>query len=93
LALANPDRIKELLADAGFGLPRIEEVPIIWSFESADEYWSFLKEIAGALAVAITKLPEDRQRTVLRTIRDRLGPFRRGGGYALPGVCLNVVTS
>jgi ubiquinone/menaquinone biosynthesis C-methylase UbiE len=93
LALANPDRIKRLLADAGFGLPRIEEVPIVWSFESADEYWSFLKEIAGALAVVITTLPEDRQRTVRRTITDRLVPFRRGGGYALPGVCLNVVTS
>jgi SAM-dependent methyltransferase len=93
LALANPDRIKRLLADAGFGLPRIEEVPIVWSFESADEYWSFLREIAGALAAVITALPEDRQHAVRRTIEDRLGPFRRDGGYALPGVCLNVVTS
>lgn len=93
LALANPDRIKRLLADAGFGLPRIEEVPIVWSFESADEYWSFLREIAGALAAVITALPEDRQRTVRRMMEDRLGPFRRDGGYALPGVCLNVVTS
>jgi SAM-dependent methyltransferase len=93
LALANPDRIERLLADAGFGLPRIEEVPIAWSFESADEYWSLLREVAGALAAVITALPEDRQRAVRQTLQDRLAPFRRNGGYAIPGVCLNVVTS
>lgn len=93
LALANPDRIKRLLSDAGFGLPRIEEVPIVWSFESADQYWSLLREIAGALAAVITGLPEDRQDSVRQTLQDRLGSFRRNGGYAIPGVCLNVVTS
>jgi SAM-dependent methyltransferase len=93
LALANLDRIKRLLADAGFSPPRTEEVPIVWSFESADEYWSFLKEVAGALAAVIAALPEDRQHAVRQKIEDRLGPFRRDGGYALPGVCLNVMTS
>jgi SAM-dependent methyltransferase len=93
LALANADRIKRLLADAGFGLPRIEEVPIVWSFESADQYWSLLREVAGALAAVITGLPEDRQDSVRQTLQDRLAPFRRNGGYAIPGVCLNVVTS
>jgi SAM-dependent methyltransferase len=93
LALANPDRIKRLLAEAGFGVGRIEEVPIVFSFESAQEYWSFLREIAGALAAVITALPEDHQHVVRRSIEDRLDPFRRDSGYALPGVCLNVVSS
>ncbi|MGH7313696.1 MAG: class I SAM-dependent methyltransferase [Candidatus Rokuibacteriota bacterium] len=93
VALGNPDRIKRLLADAGFGLPRIEEVPIIFKFESAEEYWSFLKDIAGALSAVITALPDDHQQSVRRAIEDRLGSFRTDGGYALPGVCLNVVTS
>jgi SAM-dependent methyltransferase len=93
LALANPDRIKRLVTDAGFGLPRIEEVPIVWTFESADQYWSLLREVAGALAAVITRLPEDRQESVRRTLQDRLVPFRRNGGYAIPGACLNVVTS
>jgi SAM-dependent methyltransferase len=93
LALANPDRVKRLLSDAGFGLPRIEEVPIVWSFESAEQYWSLLREVAGALAAVITGLPEDRQDSVRQTLQDRLGSFRRNGGYAIPGACLNVVTS
>ena len=93
LALGNPARIKQLLANAGFGLPRIEEVPIVFSFDSAEEYWSFLTEIAGALAVVITALPENRQRTVRLAIEDRLASFRKDSGYALPGLCVNVVTS
>ena len=92
-ALANPDRIKRLLADAGFSLSHIEEVPIVFSFESADEYWLFLREIAGALAAVITTLPEDRQGSVRRTIEDRLRPFRKNVGYALPGVSMNVVAN
>ncbi len=93
LALANPDRIKRLLADAGFGGPRIDEVPIVFTFESAADYWLFLRDIAGALSALITALPADRQRTVRRTIEDRLDAFRADGGYALPGVSLNVVTT
>lgn len=93
LSLANPERIKRLLAEAGFGPPRIEEVTIGFTFESTEEYWSFLREIAGALAVVITALPEGDQQTVRRAIEDRLVSFRARGGYALPGVCLNVVTS
>jgi ubiquinone/menaquinone biosynthesis C-methylase UbiE len=93
LALANPDRIKRLLANAGFDLPRIEEVPFVFSFDSAEEYWSFLTDIAGALAVVITALPENRQRSVRLAIEDRLASFRKDGGYALPGLCVNVATS
>jgi SAM-dependent methyltransferase len=80
LALGDPDRIRRLLAEAGFDPPRIEPVPVVWSFASADEYWWFLREVAGALAVVINALPEAAQAAVRRTIE-------------LPGVCLNVVTS
>src|SRR5262245_2825285 len=93
LALGNPDRIRRLLADAGLRLSRIEEVPIVFRFESADEYWSFLREIAGALAGVITALPLGRQGSVRRAIEERLGPFRQDGGYALPGLCLNVAAN
>jgi ubiquinone/menaquinone biosynthesis C-methylase UbiE len=93
LALANPDRITRLLDEAGFGFPRIEEVPVVFRFESTDEYWSFLRDVAGALAAIITALPENRQQTLRRAIEDRLGSFNRDAGYALPGLCLNVVTS
>ena len=93
LALSDPDRIRRLLSDAGFHAPRIEEVPIVFPFESTDEYWFFLREIAGALALVITALPQERQRAVRAAIDDRLAAFRSDGGYALPGLCLNVVAS
>lgn len=77
--------------DPGEALGR--DVPLVFRFESADEYWSFLTEVAGALAAVISALPESHRHAVRRTIEDRLGPFRTDGGYALPGLCLNVVTS
>ena len=39
------------------------------------------------------ELPEDCQDSVRQTLQDRLASFRTSGGYAIPGVCLNVVTS
>jgi ubiquinone/menaquinone biosynthesis C-methylase UbiE len=93
LALSDPDRIRWLLSEAGFRAPRIEEVPTVFRFDGTDDYWFFLRELAGALAVVITALPEERQRAVRATIDDRLAAFRSNGGYALPGLCLNVVTS
>jgi SAM-dependent methyltransferase len=93
LALSDPSRIERLLSAAGFDAPRIEEVPIVFRFESTDDYWFFLREVAGALAVVIMALPESRQRAVRATMDDRLAAFRSDGGYALPGLCLNVVTS
>jgi hypothetical protein len=68
-------------------------MPIVWTVESADQYWSLLREVAGALSAVITRLPENHQDSVRRTLQDRLAPFRKNGGYAIPGVCLNVVTS
>jgi hypothetical protein len=47
----------------------------------------------GALAAVITALPENQQPAGRRAIEDRLDPFRRDSGYALPGVCLNGVSS
>jgi ubiquinone/menaquinone biosynthesis C-methylase UbiE len=93
LALSDPDRIKRLLSEAGFHAPRIEEVPTVFRFDGTDDYWFFLRQIAGALAVVITGLREEHQRVVRATIDDRLTAFRSDGGYALPGLCLNVVTS
>jgi SAM-dependent methyltransferase len=93
LALSDPARIERLLSDAGFQAPRIEEVSFVFPFEGIDGYWFFLREIAGALAVVIMALPEERQRAVRATIADRLAAFRGEGGYALPALCLNVVAS
>jgi SAM-dependent methyltransferase len=91
-AMADPDRIRELVTGAGFSPPAIEEVEVEWRFSDADEIWRFLNEIAGGIALIIRGLPPDEQQAVRDLIAERLKPFASNGAYAVPGVALNVVT-
>jgi SAM-dependent methyltransferase len=92
-SMSEPDRIRGLVEGAGFGPPTIEEVPIAFPFETFDRYWRYITELAGAMAVAIRKLDEEEKRAVRGLIEERIGAFRGGDGYRMPGVSLNVVAS
>jgi ubiquinone/menaquinone biosynthesis C-methylase UbiE len=92
-ALAEEARIRELVTGAGFEEPRIEEVAVEWHFADLEDYWHFVSELAGALAMTIKTLSEDEFEAVRGTMRAEAEPFRTGDGYRLPGLCLNVVTS
>jgi hypothetical protein len=92
-AMAEEARIRELVSGAGFEEPRIEEVAVEWHFADLDDYWHFVSELAGALAMTIKTLSEDELEAVRGTMRAEAEPFRTGDGYRLPGLCLNVVTS
>ena len=72
-ALADPERIRELVTAAGFAEPRIEEVAVEWRFEDFDAYWKFLNEVAGGVALAIERLSPARGRGGLRHDGTRRG--------------------
>jgi ubiquinone/menaquinone biosynthesis C-methylase UbiE len=92
-AMAEEGRIRELVMGAGFGEPRIEEIALEWRFEDFEDYWSFITELSGALAMVIVTLSEDQREKVRETIRAEAEPYRTGDGYRLPGLALNAVTS
>ncbi len=83
----------ELVTGAGFATPEIEEVEVVWRFGDADEFWSFLTEIAGGVALVIKELPASEQQAVRDLLRERSAAFASDGGYAFPGVAINVVAS
>jgi SAM-dependent methyltransferase len=90
-AMADPDRIRELVRGAGFSDPEIEQVPVTWDYPDPDEHWRLTLELAGPLAEAISSLsPEDRER-VRVAVRERIEPLIREGGVR--GLCHNVTTS
>jgi SAM-dependent methyltransferase len=91
--MPDPDRIRELVAGAGFADPEIVEVPVEWRFEDFDRYWRFICELAGALALVIATLGTDQKEEVRETIRAEAEAFRSGKGYSMPGLCLNTATS
>jgi SAM-dependent methyltransferase len=92
-ALADPDRLRGLLAGAGFSEPRIEPVPLTWRFADAGDYWAYLTEAAGAIAMVLARIDEAERARVRALIAERTTPFTGDGGIALPGVSLVVSAS
>jgi SAM-dependent methyltransferase len=90
-ALADHDRIRELVTGAGFDEPRIEEVPLTWRFDDLDHYWRMTNELAGPIAAVIEKLPADEQQSVREQIGQRIEQFKQNGGYEFPTTPIGVV--
>ena len=90
-ALADPERIRELVAAAGFGEPALERVEMAWDYGSFDGWWAFTMELAGALSATISKLHPEEQQRVRAAVGERAKRF--APDYVVPGVCWNVTTS
>jgi ubiquinone/menaquinone biosynthesis C-methylase UbiE len=88
-AMADPERTRSLLTNAGFEVRRIEDMGVSWRFEDFEAYWRFLNEHAGAIAVAIAVLPAEDQRALRGRIEEAVEPYRTNGEYELPGLAQN----
>jgi hypothetical protein len=92
--MADPERVKGLLHDAGFEEARVEEVPLTFPVPSANAYVEFVADTAGPLAIALQGLSEDQRAELLADVEDSLARFAaEGGGYPLPGLTLCAVGS
>jgi ubiquinone/menaquinone biosynthesis C-methylase UbiE len=92
-ALADSDRIRDLVTSAGFASPEIEKVPAHRRFADQAAIWQYLIEMAGAVSPILRSLPPEEQAAVRAQLDEATTPFRRNNGYDLPGLCLNAVTS
>ena len=84
LALADPDRLRRLLAGAGFSDPRIEEVAFTWHFRDLDDYWDFLTGAAGAIASVLGRLEDQELRAVRQQIAEQVASFVGAHRVELP---------
>ena len=91
-AMGEPERIRELMAGAGFGEPELEEIAVEYRWPDFDDVWDALNRITGPLARAIAALPEAERETVRTAIAEDFDPFRAGdGSYRAPGVAWGVL--
>ena len=93
LALADHPRLRVLLAGAGLSEPRIDRVPLTWRFADPGDYWAYLTEAAGAIAMVLARLDDAERARVRALIAEGAAPFAGDGGIALPGVSLVVSAS
>ena len=67
----------------------VEELPVGYRFDTADELWLFVSELRGPVALALPRLTGGPERDAVRP-RSSGGPDGSGGGFELGGVSLNV---
>lgn len=92
-SLADHDAIRSLLTDAGFTDVVVEEMPVEWRYESFDEAWDFMTEVAGALATVVRELPPDKVEEFRAALEENEAPFMTDEGLVLPGVTVNAAAS
>lgn len=90
LALADHDRLRELLGQAQFGEPVIEEVAFAWDFSGVEDYWQFLSGAAGAIAMVLQRLSADERDEVFSEIADQVISYSASGQIKLPATSLVV---
>lgn len=92
-ALADPERVRALVQEAGFAEPRLEEVEVRWRFDDFDAYWRYITDLAGGIAVALRAMPVSDRDAVRKRVERAAGDYRGDGGLELPGVVLNASTA
>jgi SAM-dependent methyltransferase len=87
-ALAEPERIEQLVRDAGFASVAVREVELEWRFPDWWEYRRVVGSLATSLRELLPTLDEATVADVDAAARARVEPYRRDDGYALPGLAL-----
>lgn len=90
LALADRERLRRLITEAGFADPEIEEIPIDLRFAGMEDYWGFLTDVAGAIAMVINRLSDDDQERVRTELAAQLGDVGATQPFELPAQSLVV---
>jgi SAM-dependent methyltransferase len=90
-ALADPARITELVTDAGFAEPTIEQVPVEWGYDAPEIHWEKTLKLAAPIADAFNGLDEEGQGQVRETVANRVEEAIAGDG--IDGLVHVVLTS
>lgn len=89
--MSDHDRIRELVTEAGYTDIDIEDMPVTWQYTDFEDFWSFVMELAGAIAVLLEGLDDEELTAVRKETQTALESYRSGDGYQLPGVTINVL--
>jgi ubiquinone/menaquinone biosynthesis C-methylase UbiE len=92
-SMASPERTSALLAEAGFGDVRTEEVPVQIAVDGIDGYIGMIADTAGPVGLAVQAL-DGREHERLRTnVEAACERFARADGYLFTGVAVCAVAT
>ena len=78
-ALADPKRLEDMLADAGFRDIRVEQEKREDVVESFDDYWNPIEAGIGSIPQAYLALSQADRRSVREEVKERLSHFESNG--------------
>jgi SAM-dependent methyltransferase len=91
-AMADPDRIRGLLGDSGFGDPEIEEVPVRWGYTAPEEHWMRTVTLSATISDRLEGLSDTERERVRKTVGERVEERLAEGPHGMDGLAL-VVTA
>jgi SAM-dependent methyltransferase len=92
-SLANEERVRALLEDAGFTDARVEDVPVRFVFRGLDEYVQRARDTGGGFARAWAEASEDERDWMSERLTEEFARFTADGRYEIPGLALCALAS
>ena len=87
-----PGRIRELVAEGGFGEPELEEIAFEFRYADSDDLWDALVRLAGPFARAALALPDDERQATRAAIMENMASYRNeDGSYTAPAATWGVL--
>jgi len=92
-ALANEERLRTLLDDAGFVVGRSEDVQVRFVYRDVDDYVRRARDTGGVFSTVWREVSDEEREAMKAHLVETFAPFAVEGGYELPGVALAAVAS
>lgn len=91
--LADEARLRALLQGAGFNIERIDNVPVLFEFDSVDDYIVRSNDTGGMFSRIWRDASDDERSAITARLAEDFAPFAVGSDYELPGVAVVVAAS
>lgn len=90
LRLSRPGRVEALLREAGFTDLQLERREVVFAFDSLDQHWAAVRELAAPVAAFVARASSVEIARLRQAFADALAPFTTQGSIRLPCVALCV---
>ena len=91
--LADRDELRSIVTSAGFREAELESHSLGWSFDTGEQYWQMMTDLAAPIRAIVTSLPESQVKEIKTAVVDATSAFRVGDKIELPAAWNSFVTT